>query len=241
MPRALREAGHEEALVDWNTAGVRLAEARASSPSVSADADRFPSRASVARDAEDLSGRPASIRAADRTRSRTDELRNRRRARVAAPRDADPSDVAARRDTELRLVDAGVSESAPPRASAPPPRAVAAPPRAAAPPPAAPPPRAAGVPGRRTVTIRGQVDRPVPRRRPSRSPYDRAGNRPDRVAMWAVLLGVLLILVAATSSHAAMIRTASHARAVHADARAAHTAAHTHTRAAHAHIRAARG
>jgi hypothetical protein len=60
------------------------------------------------------------------------------------------------------------------------------------------------------VTIRGQVDRPAPRRRASRSPYDRAGSRPDRIAMWAVLLGVLLILVAATSSHAAVIRQAAH-------------------------------
>jgi hypothetical protein len=66
----------------------------------------------------------------------------------------------------------------------------------------------AGVSGRRTVTIRGQAARPVQRRRPTRSPYERAGSRPDRVAMWAVLLGVLLILVAATSSHAAMHRVA---------------------------------
>jgi hypothetical protein len=63
-----------------------------------------------------------------------------------------------------------------------------------------------GVPGRRTVTIRGQVaPRPAPRR-PPRGVRERTGSRPDRIAMWAVLLGVLLILVAATSSHAA-IRT----------------------------------
>jgi hypothetical protein len=30
-------------------------------------------------------------------------------------------------------------------------------------------------------------------------------TRPDRIALWAVLLGVLLVLVAATSSHAAMV------------------------------------
>jgi hypothetical protein len=59
------------------------------------------------------------------------------------------------------------------------------------------------IPGRRTVTIRGQLAaRPAPRR-PGRSPYERGGSRPDRIAMWAVLLGVLLILVAATSSRAA--------------------------------------
>jgi len=60
------------------------------------------------------------------------------------------------------------------------------------------------VPGRRTVTIRGQVARPVSRR-PPRTVRERAGARPDRIAMWAVLLGVLLLLVAATSSHAAVL------------------------------------
>jgi hypothetical protein len=43
-----------------------------------------------------------------------------------------------------------------------------------------------------------------PQRRPSERRHERAGFKPDRVAMWAVLLGVLLILVAATSSHAAV-------------------------------------
>jgi hypothetical protein len=62
----------------------------------------------------------------------------------------------------------------------------------------------AGVPGRRTVTIRGQVARPSPRR-PARTVHERTGTRPDRIAMWAVLLGILLVLVAATSSHAATL------------------------------------
>ena len=65
---------------------------------------------------------------------------------------------------------------------------------------------------RRTVTIRGQVaDQHMPRpgqgparRRPPRSVHERAGSRPDRIAMWAVLLGVVLVLAAATSSHAAV-------------------------------------
>jgi hypothetical protein len=81
--------------------------------------------------------------------------------------------------------------------------------------PAARPPTSArpgaGVPGRRTVKIQGRgAERHLiyssrrPQRRPSERPYERAGFRPDRVAMWAVLLGVLLILVAATSSHAAV-------------------------------------
>lgn len=62
-----------------------------------------------------------------------------------------------------------------------------------------------GVPGRRTITITGRgSERYVPaRRRPQRPVYERPGFQPDRFAMWAVLLGVLLILVAATSAHAA--------------------------------------
>jgi hypothetical protein len=69
-----------------------------------------------------------------------------------------------------------------------------------------------GVPGRRTVTIRGQVadryatPRPSSRRRPERR-YERTGFRPDRAALWAVLLGVMLILAAVTSAHAATLHT----------------------------------
>jgi hypothetical protein len=68
----------------------------------------------------------------------------------------------------------------------------------------------AGVPGRRTVTIRGQgaerySGRPDgSRRRPERR-HERAGFRPDRAALWAFLLGVMLILVAVTSAHAATL------------------------------------
>ena len=63
-------------------------------------------------------------------------------------------------------------------------------------------------PARRTVQITGRtVAAPrlveVERRRPARRPTERVGPRPDRVALWAVLLGFFLILVAATSSHAA--------------------------------------
>jgi hypothetical protein len=64
-----------------------------------------------------------------------------------------------------------------------------------------------GVPGRRTVTIRGQgAERNIPRRpsgsrRPSERRHERAGFRPDRAAMWAVLLGLMLILAAVASAH----------------------------------------
>ncbi|HTU98399.1 MAG TPA: hypothetical protein VMF14_21290 [Solirubrobacteraceae bacterium] len=71
-----------------------------------------------------------------------------------------------------------------------------------------------GVAGRRTVTIRGQVPdhryvTPTSRRRPERR-YERSGFRPDRAAMWAVLLGMMLILAAVTSAHAATLHTLAH-------------------------------
>jgi hypothetical protein len=59
-------------------------------------------------------------------------------------------------------------------------------------------------PGRVTVEIRGRTV-PAPtvprsfeleRRRPPRRAVERIGTRPDRVAMWALLMGLLLILVA---------------------------------------------
>jgi hypothetical protein len=70
----------------------------------------------------------------------------------------------------------------------------------------------AGVPGRRTVTIRGQGAERYPERRAdgSRRPrperrHERAGFRPDRAALWAFLLGVMLIMVAVASAHAATL------------------------------------
>jgi hypothetical protein len=86
-------------------------------------------------------------------------------------------------------------------------------------PPSADPASAAhgtGVPGRRTVKITGYGSQRnliyasrEPRRRPPERPYERAGFKPDRVAMWAVLLGVMLVLVAAMSAHAATLATLS--------------------------------
>ena len=64
-------------------------------------------------------------------------------------------------------------------------------------------------PARRTIEIRGQVDRvhgvapigsPGPQRVRGRMAHERVGPRPDKIALWAVLLGLLLILVAAISS-----------------------------------------
>jgi hypothetical protein len=62
---------------------------------------------------------------------------------------------------------------------------------------------------RRTVVIRGQVAPPprvaaAARRRPPRRAHERiAGARPDRAALWAVLMGVFLILTAIITAHGA--------------------------------------
>jgi hypothetical protein len=82
-------------------------------------------------------------------------------------------------------------------------------------PPAEAPPRpvrSAAAP-RRTVVIRGQVAPPpqprlhaatAVRRRPPRRPSERiVGTRPDRAALWAVMMGVFLILVAVMTAHGA--------------------------------------
>jgi hypothetical protein len=64
--------------------------------------------------------------------------------------------------------------------------------------------KGSATPGRRIIEIRGRtvpapmVPRPIDteRRRPPRRALERVGGRPDRVAMWALLMGLLLILVA---------------------------------------------
>jgi hypothetical protein len=78
---------------------------------------------------------------------------------------------------------------------------------------------------RRTVEITGRtVGAPslprlveIDRRRPARRPVERVGARPDRLALWAVVLGFFLIFVAVTStSHAATRATPTRAASVHA-------------------------
>lgn len=64
---------------------------------------------------------------------------------------------------------------------------------------------------RRTIVIRGQVAPPAGpdpirarRSRRPRSASERiAGSRPDRAALWAVMMGVFLILVAVLTAHGA--------------------------------------
>jgi hypothetical protein len=69
------------------------------------------------------------------------------------------------------------------------------------------PPEAA--PARRTVLIRGQATSGYVRSRRGYEarlrPHERSGFKPDRVALWAVLLGLALLLGAVTSSHAASL------------------------------------
>jgi hypothetical protein len=60
-------------------------------------------------------------------------------------------------------------------------------------------------PARRTVIITGRgAERNLPTpRRPTVPRHERPGFKPDRMALYAVFLGLVLILVAATSAHAA--------------------------------------
>jgi hypothetical protein len=89
---------------------------------------------------------------------------------------------------------------------------------------------------RRTVEITGRtVGAPslprlvqIDRRRPARRAAERVGSRPDRLALWAVVLGFFLIFVAVTStSHAA---TRAHSAGA-ASGRAVHQVFHAHTAA----------
>ena len=123
-----------------------------------------------------------------------------RRQRITQPAAPDDRPVAARpvaaRPVAARPVAARpVSSAAPPRAGV----------RAAG------DAHAAGIEGRRTVTIRGRgAERNLPAARPTLRRHERSGYRPDRTALWAVLLGVLLILVAAASAHAAVLSQLAH-------------------------------
>jgi hypothetical protein len=74
-------------------------------------------------------------------------------------------------------------------------------------------PNGTAIPARRTVEIRGRtVPAPavprsveIERRRPPRRPIERVGARPDRVAMWALLMGIVLILVAVGTADASVL------------------------------------
>jgi hypothetical protein len=104
--------------------------------------------------------------------------------------------------------------------------------------PFATPPPPAGA--RRTVQIKGRptesrlasvTQRSMAQRHRGRTTSDRVGHRPDRIALWAVALGAVLILLAAmTSSSQAAVRHAKTSAPAVA-AKVAHAAPHASPRA----------
>lgn len=128
--------------------------------------------------------------------------------------------------TVIDAAPSGRSAVPPARTSPPRPRSPSSPRVSSPPRPTGPP--ATHSPARRTIIIQGrgaERSRPSPTRRAHvRRRHERHGFRPDRAAMWAVLLGVVLVLVAATSSHAA-VRTIALPKPRTQAAPAAHTAA----------------
>jgi hypothetical protein len=103
--------------------------------------------------------------------------------------------------------------------------------------PFASPPPPAGA--RRTVQIKGRPgDIALPsmaRRHRPRTASDRVGPRPDRIALWAVALGAVLIILAAmtSSSQAAVPHAGAAAPAV--AAKVSHAAHHAPARLLHTH------
>jgi hypothetical protein len=91
---------------------------------------------------------------------------------------------------------------------------------------ASPPPPA----GRRTVQIKGRPTHlgipSMAQRHRGRTASDRVGPRPDRIALWAVALGAILILLAAMTSSS---QAAVHAPRVYAAAANAHVVHVHHT------------
>ena len=75
-----------------------------------------------------------------------------------------------------------------------------------------PHPKGTPIPARRTVEIRGRTV-PAPdvprieldRRRPPRRSVERVNPRPDRLALWALLMGLLLILAAVGTADASVL------------------------------------
>jgi hypothetical protein len=103
--------------------------------------------------------------------------------------------------------------------------------------PFATPPPPAG--SRRTIQIKGRpadaLMSSMAQRHRGRTASDRIGHRPDRIALWAVALGAVLILLAAmtSSSQAAVAHRAATAPAV--SAKVVHVAHHAPVRTFHLH------
>src|SRR4051812_29111641 len=109
--------------------------------------------------------------------------------RFEPPREEAAAHAAPELDAPTRELVSAARDAAPPRAAEAPSARAAARPRG-------------GVEGRRTVVIGRQSAQalPVRRERPPRSVGERLRHRPDRLASYAVALGLLLIIIAFVSS-----------------------------------------
>ena len=125
-------------------------------------------------------------------------------------------DVYERTDEARRRADrADLAQRAAARETRPPERVERRPPDPARPASVArrgPHARGTALPARRTVEIRGRtVPAPVvprvelDRRRPPRRAIERVGPRPDRLALWALLMGLMQILVAVGTADASVL------------------------------------
>ena len=105
----------------------------------------------------------------------------------------------ARRFVRTATTDVATTDVAPAEAAKEPREPIALRPESALEPePALEPQPAAAAAGRRTITITGQ---PTPARRRSSVMHTQLAQ-PDRIALWAFLLGLLLVAVAAGTAHA---------------------------------------
>ncbi|MCW3040406.1 MAG: hypothetical protein JWM31_2311 [Solirubrobacterales bacterium] len=172
--------------------------------------------------------RPEREAAAEPSEPDRDEVPPARRGRITGVRLADPADE---RPAVLRRADAAsfaqawdIDTSFAPAARGPESREIVLSGRAATAadgraeavdgrsPARRPAARGQGSPDRPTVRITGNpglhadiAERRALREiepRSSRTPAERVAHRPDRIAMWAVMLGLLLVIIAATSSSA---------------------------------------
>jgi hypothetical protein len=210
--------------LDARAAARAVAERHATGPVAESEPDFIHGLDSI----HELDAMPRTRRF-QRSTSEADDVPRTRRFERSAP-DADDDDAPrsrrfGRSAPERRGRSARPEHASPAHADAPPAHA-----------PEAPTPLRAPS-RRRTVEITGRtVGAPslprlvqIDRRRPARRPAERVGARPDRLALWAVVLGFFLIFVAVTSTSHAATRAhsagAADGRAVHQQVFHAHTAA----------------
>jgi hypothetical protein len=177
------------------------------------DAFRFPAADEVrpvrraATRASNGSARAPSIRSAGPVSTRTADAASIRSAGPVSARSADAASI--------RTADPVSTRNVGTRTTPAPVRAVAVAVSAAPAPAPTPAPLAAMTARpaaahrggeRRTVTIRGHgAERNLLVERPTLRRHERPGFRPDRAALWAVFLGLVLILVAVASAHGAVV------------------------------------